>query len=381
MEKSFKYRIYPNDEQKVLLAKTFGSVRYVYNKFLYERIKLYEDEKKSMSYIDNNNFINRVMKKDKETEWLKEVDKFSLTNSLRHLDSAYKNFFREIKKGNTKQGFPKFKSKNSHKYAYTTNFTNNNIEVSFENNKIKLPKLKWIKAAVHRKLPDCKIFNATISQSPSGKYHVSICFDTQDDTELYLPISQNEVGIDVGIKDVVTTSDGVVYENKRLTKNYESKLTKEQRRLSKKKKGSNNRNKQRIKVARVHEKISNIRKDYLHKISKQLINENQVIISEDLDVKKMVQDKKFSKSISDVGWGEFFRQLEYKAKWYNRTYHKVDRYFPSSQMCSNCKHINTEMKDLSIRTWTCKKCKTFHLRDKCSAINMLDEGQRVLALI
>ena len=367
MLKAYKYRFYPNKHQEEMIQKTFGCCRFVYNHTLAYRKEKYDKEKESMNKTSCNNYCNQVLKK--EYEWLKEVDKFALTNGIYNMDSAYQKFFKEH------AGYPKFKSKKNHKKSYTTNFTNGNIEVDFENNKIKLPKLKWVKAKLHREFVG-QIKSATISQVPSGKYYVSILVETE-----HIPMESTGciVGIDLGIKDLLITSDGKKYDNQKLIKKYEDKLAKEQRKLAHKQKGSSNWNKQRIKVAKIHEKISNTRKDYLHKISHELVNENQVIVSEDLAVKNMVKNHNLAKSISDCGWYELTRQLDYKSDWNNRNYIKIGRFTKSSQPCSVCGYINTETKDLSVREWTCPQCGTVHDRDVNAAINILNEGLRMLS--
>lgn len=370
MLKGFKYRIYPTKEQEIQLAKTFGSCRFVYNQLLAKKINLYKTEQKSISKTDCNNYCNRELKK--KYPWLKEVDKFALTNSIYDLDTAYKNFFRRLKQGSDKLGFPKFKSKKNHYYSYKTNFTNNNIKVDFQNNKIQLPKLKWIKCKLHRQF-EGKILFATVSKTPSGKYFVSFNVEVEHDI---LPKNSNSLGIDLGIKDLVITSDGEVFENKKLTYRYEKQLAKLQRQFSKKKVGSSNWNKHRIKVARLYEKIANIRKNNLNKISSQIVKENQFIFSEDLNIKGMLKNSRLSKAISDCGWYELTRQLEYKSLWNNRVYMKINRYFPSSQLCNKCGYKNTDTKNLGVRFWECPECGELHDRDKNASINILKEGLR-----
>ena len=366
MLKAYKYRLYPNKQQEEQIQKTFGCCRFVYNQTLAYRKEIYKTKKKTMSKIDCNNYVNRVLKK--EYEWLKEVDKFALTNAIYNMDSAYQKFFKEH------TGYPKFKSKRNHNMSYTTNFTTNNIEISFEKNKIKLPKLKWTKAKLHREFIG-RIKSATISQIQSGKYFVSVLVETE-----HIPMESTGcmIGIDLGIKDLLTTSDGEKFDNIRTTKKYEDKLAKEQRKLSHKVKGSNNWNKQRTKVARMHEKIRNTRIDNLHKISHKLVSENQVIVSEDLAVSNMVKSRNLAKAISDCGWYELTRQISYKADWNNRQYVKINRYFASSQTCNCCGYINRKTKKLSIREWTCPQCGTVHDRDINAAINILNEGLRLL---
>ena len=337
MLKAYKYRIYPNKEQKIQIAKTFGCCRFVYNQTLAYRKDAYENEKKSVSKTDCNNYCNRELKK--EYEWLKDVDKFALTNAIYNMDAAYRKFFKEH------AGYPKFKSKRDNHKSYTTNYTNENIVVDFEKGRVKLPKLKMVKAKPPREF-EGQIKSATISQMPSGKYFVSILVEEE---QVELPKVEKSVGIDLGIKDLVITSDGEKIDNLKLIKKYENKLVRQQRKLAHKQKGSKNREKQRIKVAKIYEKIANTRNDYLHKISHKLINENQVIVSEDLSVSNMVKNANLAKSISDCGWSELTRQLQYKADWYGRTYVKIGRFVPSSQTCHVCGYKNEETKDLTVR--------------------------------
>ena len=344
MLKAYKYRIYPTNEQKEQIAKTFGCCRFVYNRTLAYRKEAYEKEKKNVNKTNCNNYCNQVLKK--EYGWLKEVDKFALTNAIYNMDAAYQKFFKEH------TGYPKFKSKHDGHQSYTTNFTNGNITADFDGGKVKLPKLKEVKAKLHRNFSG-QIKSATVSQKPGGKYYVSILVETE---HVELTHTDRNTGIDLGIK-----------------------LAKLQRQLAHKEKRSQNYNKIKKKIALCHEKITNSRKDYLHKISHEIISENQVIVSENLQIQNMVKDHHLAKAISDVSWYELTRQLEYKAKWNGRKYIKIDTFYASSQLCSVCGYQNTEIKDLSIREWSCPVCGAKHDRDINAAKNILAEGLRQIA--
>lgn len=370
MYKSYRYRLYPNKNQELQIQKTFNCVRFVYNKCLDYKIKSYKEDNIYLSKIDLNNYCNRVLKN--EYEWLREVDKCSLTNSIYNMDYAFQKFFKE------NAGFPKFKSKRDNHKAYKTDFTNNNIEVLFDKNRIKLPKLKLVKCKIHRIFIG-KIKSAVVSQTPSGKYYVSVLVEINNKNDnVLLSKSNNLLGIDLGIKDLIVTSNGEKFKNIRTFNKYELKLAEEQRKLSKKNKGSKNWNKQRIKVAKVYEKIKNGKLDYIHKITRKIVSENQIIVSENLKVANMVKNHNLAKSISDCSWYELTRQLDYKSKYDNKTYIKVDTYFPSSQLCSCCGYQNKEVKNLNIRKWTCPQCGKTHDRDINAAKNILHEGIRIL---
>ena len=366
MEKAYKYRIYANKRQKELLAKTFGCCRFVYNHFLNKRIETYQTEQKTLTY---NQCSSELTKLKSELEWLKEPDKFSLQNAIKDMDKAYKNFF-----GNN-AGFPKYKSKKTHRFSYRTNATNGNI--AYCEKHIKLPKLGMVKTRT-KLVPQGRILNATISQEPSGKYYVSLCC-----TDVEIPKLEKmgkEIGIDLGIKSfAVTSSGGDSISNPKYLQKSLNKLAKLQRQLSRKTRGGSNWNKARIKVARLQEHITNQRTDFLQKLSTKLVRENDVICIEDLQVKNMIRNHKLARNIADVSWSEFIRQLEYKADWYGKTIIKVDKWYASSQICSCCGEQFPMTKDLSIREWICPNCHTTLDRDANAARNILREGKRILA--
>ncbi len=364
-QRAYKYRFYPSDEQKHILARTFGSCRFVYNWALRERTDAYYKHGERLSYKDMAHRLT-VLKQQEAYIWLGDVASVPLQQSLRHLDKAMVNFFEG------RADYPAFKKKGNQQSAtyVGTAFTLKGTTLTVARMSTPLD-IHW-----SRPLPEgCTPSSLTITKDEANRYFVSIL--VEEDIKP-LPIVNKQIGLDLGLKSMVITSDGHTYGNPRFFAQDEKKLAKLQRRYTRKKKGSRNCDKARLKVALLHKKIADRRRDYQHKLSTTIIRENQVVCVESLQVKNMVKNHSLAKAISDVGWSEFVRQLEYKATWYGRSIVKIDKWYPSSKRCHACGHILDSL-TLDVRAWTCPECRMFHDRDINAAKNILAVGLTVAA--
>lgn len=360
MNMAYVFRLYPNEEQKIMLAKTFGCVRFIYNKMLQDRIDYYKKTGKSLN--------NTPAQYKSEFIWLKEVDSLALANAQLNLNKAYKNFF-----SHSNNGFPKFKSKKKHRFSYSTN--NQKGSVRIENGCIRLPKVGYVKLKQHREiLPNSTIKTVTVRQNPSGKYYVSILVEY--DNQILPIIPHKFVGLDFSMPELYVDSEGNCPKYPRPYRKAEKQLARLQRKFSRTKNTSNNHQKLRIRVARLHEHIANQRKDFLHKKSAELAMKYDVVGIEDLNMKNMARTLHFGKSVADNGWGMFTNMLSYKLAWQGKQLIKIDKWFPSSQLCHVCGYQNKNTKNLNIREWDCPHCGTHHNRDVNAAINIREEAYR-----
>ena len=358
MNKGVKFRMYPNKEQENLILQTFGCCRLIYNKGLDMRDKGYKSGEK-VNYTQTCAMLT-TLKKTEQFAFLKDVDSVALQQSLRDLDRAYQNFFKKRAK------FPRFKSKRNNRQSYRT-VNQGNIRIV--GNYLKLPKLGYVK--IKQSMEIGHINNVTVERTPTGKYFVVLNVDFEPQLKQN---NGNSIGIDVGLKEFYTDSNGNKVDNPKYLEKSEKKLKREQRRFSRKQKGSKNRDKQRIKGAKVYEKVTNQRNDFLQKESTKLVRENQTICIEDLNVRGMLRNHKLAKAISSVSWNKFFTMLEYKATWYGNKIIKIPTMYPSSQICSCCGYKNPFVKNLSIRNWECPQCHTRHDRDYNASVNILNKG-------
>ena len=372
--KAYKFRIYPNAEQTVMFAKSFGCCRFVFNRYLGKRIEMYKADGKTMNYYECAKDLTSL-KKETEYGWLKEIDSIALQSALENLDTAYQNFFKRVKNGEN-PGFPKFKSKRNNKNSYTTKTVNGNIKI--KDNHIVLPKVGAVKIKLHRAIPEnYTLKSVTVSKTPSDKYYVSILFEYEQIIE---PVEVNNVvGLDFSMTELYVDSEGNEPNYPRYYRRKLDKLIRMSRTLSKMKKFSNNWQKQKHKIAILHEKIANQRKDFLHQQSRKTANFYDMVAVEDLNMRSMSQSLNFGKSVSDNGWGMFRTLLKYKLEDMGKYFVTIDKWYPSSKLCNVCGYKNDDL-TLSVREWTCLDCGNLHNRDVNAAVNIRNEAVRMISV-
>lgn len=362
--RAYKLCIKPTEAQVAEIENTFRCCRFVWNHFLERKSKAYQRRGESLSYFGMKKLLTEMKA---YLPWLGSCNRHALDFTVQHLCDAYDGFFRRCKKGKGKVGYPRFKGRKNPKQSFTTDGS-----VIVAEKFVQIPSIGKVKRGKDKRAVTGVPVNVTVSRSATGKYWASVLCKEEVEP---LPVLNTEVGIDVGLHVFAADSDGNTYENPHCLTHSEKRLAREQRKLSRMRKGSSNYEKQRRKVATIHERVVNQRRDYTHKLSRKLVDENQVIAVEDLNIKGMVKNHKKAKAVADVSWAEFFRMLEYKSQWAGRTFIQIDRFYPSSQTCSSCGYKNAAVKDEKVREWTCTQCGAHHDRDINAAINILRKAK------
>lgn len=368
----YKFRIYPTNDQKILIDRILGSYRFIYNFFLSYNEEIYKDTKKHLSKFQMSKLLTQL-KQDYDFKWLYEMDSIALQEAIKDLDSAYQYYF---KYG---AGFPKFKSKKNHHQSYRTRNQNKGKDIRIVKNKIHLPKIGFVKFKQTRECPG-RILNATISKTPTNQYYISLCLEINIDLLKKDNNSLNQIGIDIGIKNFYTDSNGQIVNNPRFLECSLTKIKRAKKNLDRKKYHSKNWEKSRLKLVNLYQKVTNQRRDFLHKESLKIVKNNKFIAIESINIKGLLKNHKIAFRVFDVSWYEFLKFLEYKSYYYDSKVIKIDTFYPSSQLCSECGYRNKDIKNLNIREWQCPQCGTVHDRDINAAKNILKEGLRLFKL-